>query len=580
MRPASCSSRLSSRACSRLNELRLLPEPGLAPPLGGRSPAERFRRNAVYASRSSRKRPTVPVRDQPEIVRALPEQVAVVRYQEHRTTVFLQGDGQRLAHVEVEMVGRLVEHQHGRLPTGEKRKHQPRLLAAGERPCRPAHVVATEAPATEVVLDLLIPPCRQTAAVGIGEMIERRAAEIQRLQLMLREVPHIGVAAATGRPRDGGEFAGETAQQSGLAGAVGAEYTDAVIRVDPQRDVLEDCCAVVADGRLVEHERRVGDLLRLREGEPIRQFGVHRGHQVHPFEFLQPALCLAGLARLGAESVHEGVNLGNATLLLLVHGGSAFQRLRALPLEGAVVSRVGRGLAVVQVDDLAQGAVQEVAVVGDQKQGALIPSHPVLEPQRRVEVQVVRRFVEEQEIRRRHERPGEIEADAPTPGKRNMGLAEVGRVEAEPGEYLAGTGMGIVAPGVVEVGVEVAKRFVVASAFGLGDGPLHRPQPLIAVQHEIKGRAGRWFDRLFEAGQPPGRRPENLALLGKEAMAHKLEQRRLADSVAAHDPGLVTGVDRQVQAVEQDPVATAQRYIDELEHGSASLFRRSGNIDS
>jgi hypothetical protein len=58
--------------------------------------------------------------------------VAVVRDEDHAAFVVLQREGQRFAHFEVEVVGRLVEQQQVGLGADQQGQRQARFLAAGE----------------------------------------------------------------------------------------------------------------------------------------------------------------------------------------------------------------------------------------------------------------------------------------------------------------------------------------------------------------------------------------------------------------------------------------------------------------
>jgi hypothetical protein len=61
--------------------------------------------------------------------------------------------------------------------------------------------------------------------------------------------------------------------------------------------------------------------------------------------------------------------------------------------------------------------VEELAIVRDQQQRARVPEQPLLQPQHRVEVEVVGRLVEQQQVRRRHQRAGQVQAHAPAAGE-------------------------------------------------------------------------------------------------------------------------------------------------------------------
>ncbi len=77
----------------------------------------------------------------------------------------------------------------------------------------------------------------------------------------------------------------------------------------------------------------------------------------------------------------------------------------------------------------AQGAfangVDEVTVMGNHHQCALITAQPALQPEHGIQVQVVGRLIQQQDIRGCHQRPGQIEPDAPAAGKIYNGLFQV-----------------------------------------------------------------------------------------------------------------------------------------------------------
>src|SRR5688572_29960029 len=60
------------------------------------------------------------------------QQILVVRHQEDRALVFLQRHVQRVDRFQIEVVGRLVEHQHVRLLQHDPAEEQARRLATGQ----------------------------------------------------------------------------------------------------------------------------------------------------------------------------------------------------------------------------------------------------------------------------------------------------------------------------------------------------------------------------------------------------------------------------------------------------------------
>ena len=116
-------------------------------------------------------------------------------------------------------------------------------------------------------------------------------------------------------------------------------------------------------------------------------------------ELLHARLHLRGVARARLEPLDEGLLLGEHRLLarvlrLLLRGGDL-----ALLLVEVVVARVGRELAAVDLDDLGDEAVHELAIVRRHDQRALEVAQEALEPDDRLDVEVVGRLVEQQRVR-------------------------------------------------------------------------------------------------------------------------------------------------------------------------------------
>ena len=144
--------------------------------------------------------------------------------------------------------------------------------------------------------------------------------------------------------------------------------------------------------------------------------------QLHALERLDPALRLLGLGGLGAKAVDEGVQVRDLPLLLDI--GSLLQRelLCALPFELCVIAAVGRELARVDVNNDVHDAVEEVAIVRDEQQRPRILCQPVFEPQHRIEVEMVGRLVQQQQVRAAHQRLREVQAHPPAAGKAWHGI--------------------------------------------------------------------------------------------------------------------------------------------------------------
>ena len=107
------------------------------------------------------------------------------------------------------------------------------------------------------------------------------------------------------------------------------------------------------------------------------------------------------LRRAGLCAAAQPLELvAQEVLALLLAGLLALDARFLLLEERRVVARVGVGTALVELEDLRRRVVEEVAVVRDHQQGALLPPEIFLEPGDCLAVEMVRRLVEEQEVAR------------------------------------------------------------------------------------------------------------------------------------------------------------------------------------
>ena len=92
--------------------------------------------------------------------------------------------------------------------------------------------------------------------------------------------------------------------------------------------------------------------------------------------------------------------------------------LGALDLELRVVARIDPHPVVLEMSDRIDRRIEKIAVVGNQQQRAGILLEPVLQPEHRIQIQVIGRFVEQQQVGTAHQRLCEVEPHPPAAGKR------------------------------------------------------------------------------------------------------------------------------------------------------------------
>ena len=125
--------------------------------------------------------------DQQKLVGGGFDQAAVVRYQDQRALKTLQRKGERVAHVQIEMVGRFVQQQQiGFLPY-QHRQCQSRFFAAGKGGDGLQGGVADEIETAEKIADVLL--------FGFGreflDVPQRALVATQGVELVLGEIADI-----------------------------------------------------------------------------------------------------------------------------------------------------------------------------------------------------------------------------------------------------------------------------------------------------------------------------------------------------------------------------------------------------
>jgi hypothetical protein len=88
------------------------------------------------------------------------------------------------------------------------------------------------------------------------------------------------------------------------------------------------------------------------------------------------------------------------------------------------------------------------------------------QPDQRVEVEVVGRFVEQQQVGRAHQRARQLQAHAPAAGEAVDRVVELGRLEAETEDQRLRARLGVVRAGVVQRHVGVRHALAVVGRFG------------------------------------------------------------------------------------------------------------------
>ncbi len=292
-----------------------------------------------------------------------------------------------------------------------------------------------------------------------------------------------------------------------------------------------------------------------------------RGDQLHSLECLDPALCLAGLRGLGAETFHIAVHVRYIALLFLEGRLLVRQLFAAHPLEGTVVAAVEGRALLFDMQDLVAHAVEKITVVRDKQQGPAILFQPGLEPDHGVQVEVVCRFVEKQEIGSAHQGTCEIKPHPPATRKIRQWAHFITGRKAEPAHQAGGAAVGLIATDMLQFAVQVGDALAVAIMFCCRQFALRPAQALITIQYEFNGGLFRYRGLLCNVCNDPAGRILDGPLFRAQRAQHQRKQAGFSAAIGPSEAGLLPWMDLEAGAFEQQAWPATQGDVIELQHG-------------
>ena len=363
--------------------------------------------------------------------------------------------------------------------------------------------------------------------------------------------------------------------ERGLAGTVGADQGDVVPAVEREVDVLVDEVVAVALRDALEAHDGVSRARRRREREAhaLVLLGQHDELLADLLDALDALLDLLRLGGLVAEAVDEDFHVRDVALLRGTLGLELLEVVLALLEVGGVVAGVGHEHAVLERRHVGDAGVHERAVVRDDEDGAVVGREELLEPQHALEIEVVGRLVEQQQVGMAQEELGEGDAHLPSAGELRGGLVELGHGESEAAQDGAGARFQLIAAEALEAlaGVAVAVEQRVARRLVLldGDGMLELAEHVSRFPDLVRGiddfleRALALGDAGFLLEIADGRvaREAHRALVGGLLAHEDLQQRGLPRAVGTDERPAFTRVELQGGAGVEDLGSERFRYL-------------------
>ena len=214
-------------------------------------------------------------------------------------------------------------------------------------------------------------------------------------------------------------------------------------------------------------------------------------------------------------------------------------------------------------------AAQQRAVVADQQ-------HRTVEAGQRQclargQVEVVGRLIQQQQVAGAHPRAGQLQPHAPAAGKGSDRLLPLRRRKAQPQLQRLRTRWRVMGACVGQHGVRLGDRRASPSGFSRGQRRAGLDQARLAVQHEGRGRLRSAGHVLRHVGHTPIAGVLQFAGVLMQLAEQQRKQAGFAGTVAAHQPNLFAGVQRDAGAVQHHFGAAAQRDVAQDDHGALRL---------
>eukprot|EP00968_Pinguiococcus_pyrenoidosus_P009741 scaffold754_cov248-Pinguiococcus_pyrenoidosus.AAC.57 len=441
-------------------------------------------------------------------------------------------------------------------------------------------------------------------------VLHRAQVHVEGLRGVLGENADAQARVHVNVPVDGPQLRHDEIQQGTLACTVGAHENQATVQVDAEVDVLEKQPFFGQWGRRPFLGRRAALLsrrfallgagisvclalgilpifvlrfcvvfllrlrvgIRKREAERLVFLDVFDALPVHFLDGLDSRLHQRRALRVGAELVDELLHVLSLCHVRLVHALLLAELLCSALLESVIVRLVVLQLLPIEVDDVGDDLVQEAAVVRHDEQGVRVADEVVLEPDHGLEIQVVGRLVQQEDVRLDKQGGRQRDTHAPASAERTGRAIRLLLCELQAGEDHARAGFGVACADGLQSRVDFLQLLVVL--LGLALPVLRAVSPLLPLEnlrfllHQGQalhvGFHDHFHDRLL-AGRHLLADVKDTQVGGKplEVEArHRLEERGLSHAVLSDQAIPPSGRQPQLSSVQElRAVRSAERDV-------------------
>ncbi|CGW15549.1 Uncharacterised protein [Salmonella enterica subsp. enterica serovar Typhi] len=198
----------------------------------------------------------------------------------------------------------------------------------------------------------------------------------------------------------GVQIANQRLQQRRFTHAIGAEYRQLLADFEQQIDIFKQR-TVIKTFRQRLHFQSVTEqfFILLKTDERVLTAGGFHLFQLDFINLPRARRCLTRFRGIGAKTANKRLQLGNLRFFLRIIGQQTFTRLGRRRHILIIVTRIDAQVTVIQIRHMRTNHVQEVTVVRNDDHRAIALVQHLLQPTDSINIQVVGRFVEQQDVR-------------------------------------------------------------------------------------------------------------------------------------------------------------------------------------
>ncbi len=244
---------------------------------------------------------------------------------------------------------------------------------------------------------------RLIVVAGLTELadpVKHIVLGIELVRDVLSHIANISVLGPDHRAAVGSQITGQQTQQSRLTHTVRTHNRNFLARFNHGREILDNGTLVGLAQTLDRHGQAMQNFFLFKTNKRVltRRRLHFDGLCLQATNLFQARGSLTGLGLVGGKTAHKVLQLANTLFGLGVGRQHTFARLHRRQHVIVVVAGVDTQLAVIQVSHVSADLIQEVTIVTDDDHRALVAVEHIFQPTNRVDIQVVGRLVQQQNI--------------------------------------------------------------------------------------------------------------------------------------------------------------------------------------